>query len=351
MPAASEEDVVTTELVPTEEDDSKSEPETWFDVAYCVAFLLSLIAHIALLAVLAFVVLDERAVEKPFFTVVDLDDELETGATEFEMVADVPETASAEGADPSVLDVTQLIEVPATVPEPGISTGGDGADTSDGTGDGRGNSLGVMQKRLEREGAKSGAIQISLMWHNGNDLDLHVRCPSGEIISYRNKDSQCRGELDVDMNASGKVSLEPVENIYWPLNVAPDGQFQVFVHHYRNRGFRDPTLFQVAVNVSGTVRVLRGVARQGQSPVPITTFHHPMTRKEIARAKSAHKTTLAKSERAAAALMSRAREYLKSRPQQARPILQRIVREYPGTETARVAASLLAKTTPSAGDQ
>ena len=35
-----------------------------------------------------------------------------------------------------------------------------------------------LRARLEREGAQSSDVQISLMWNNYNDLDLHVVCPS-----------------------------------------------------------------------------------------------------------------------------------------------------------------------------
>ena len=40
-----------------------------------------------------------------------------------------------------------------------------------------------LRARLEREGAQSSDVQISLMWNNYNDLDLHVLCPSGSAFT------------------------------------------------------------------------------------------------------------------------------------------------------------------------
>ena len=52
-----------------------------------------------------------------------------------------------------------------------------------------------LVERLEREGAKSSEVQVSLLWDNYNDLDLHVLCPSGERIHGGNKISECGGAV------------------------------------------------------------------------------------------------------------------------------------------------------------
>ena len=118
-----------------------------------------------------------------------------------------------------------------------------------------------FKKRLDREGAKSGDVQFSLMWNNYNDLDLHAICPCGTEICYsKKKCSVCQGELDVDMNVN-PTSEEPVENIYWPPGGSPMGHYQVFVNHFKNHGrsgCTDPTSFKVAVSIGGIVQEFTG---------------------------------------------------------------------------------------------
>ena len=123
-------------------------------------------------------------------------------------------------------------------------------------------------ERLAREGAKSGDVQVSLIWNNYNDLDLHVVCPSGERIFFDNRNSKCGGELDVDMNVK-PASRKPVENVYWPENKAPRGTYKVYLHHYakHNKGFRsnkDPTEFKILVNMEGTKKEFKGQISNGE---------------------------------------------------------------------------------------
>lgn len=116
-----------------------------------------------------------------------------------------------------------------------------------------------LTRILEGKKAKGGEVQISLMWHNKNDLDLHVIAPSGERIYFNNRKSKCQGELDVDMNQGGYQSAvaEAAENIAWPAGQAPRGHYKIIVKHFSNQGMpdtRDPTRFSVRVRVRGEER-------------------------------------------------------------------------------------------------
>lgn len=106
--------------------------------------------------------------------------------------------------------------------------------------------------RLRGAKAKSGNLRFSLLWDNYNDLDLHVLTPRGEVIYYAHRTSTDYGELDVDMNASGRKSTKPVENIYWAGDSAPDGIYEVsvryFADHEGSRKLTSPYTIEVFNN-------------------------------------------------------------------------------------------------------
>ena len=132
-----------------------------------------------------------------------------------------------------------------------------------------------LEERLEREGAKSSEVQVSLLWDNYNDLDLHVLCPSGERIHGGNKVSECGGELDVDANVRPETK-KPVENIVWPDFKAPPGEYKVYVHHYKKhkkRRSKDPTKYRVVVNAGGEIKHYEGALSAGDPIQLICEFN------------------------------------------------------------------------------
>uniref|UniRef100_A0A7S2EQ15 NAD(+) ADP-ribosyltransferase n=2 Tax=Trieres chinensis TaxID=1514140 RepID=A0A7S2EQ15_TRICV len=121
-----------------------------------------------------------------------------------------------------------------------------------------------MEKRLREAGAGKGEVAVSLMWDNvpgvkANDLDLHVKAPSGEEIYYMHKRSACGGELDVDRMQDAP---EPVENIVWKR--APHGQYAVYVNNF-SASHSDPTPFKVSVAINGSSQMFDGTVGSCES--------------------------------------------------------------------------------------
>jgi hypothetical protein len=117
-----------------------------------------------------------------------------------------------------------------------------------------------FRDRLDRAGARSGDIQISLIWFNTNDLDLHCVDPKGVEIFFQNPRSPTGGHLDVDRNAGcERTTAEPVENIYWPAGGAPMGHYKVYLNYFaRCPGAPDATEYKINVLHGGERREFRG---------------------------------------------------------------------------------------------
>ena len=99
-----------------------------------------------------------------------------------------------------------------------------------------------MEKPNGQKQWNSGEIQISLIWDNLNDLDLHVFAPSGEKIDVNNRQSECGGILDLDANISPD-NKKPLENVIWSDELtsksAPHGTYRVMVHHNQKHNKRN----------------------------------------------------------------------------------------------------------------
>lgn len=95
---------------------------------------------------------------------------------------------------------------------------------------------------------QTGDVQIQLKWHNFNDLDIACTDPFGQTVNFRNKHVPSGGCLDVDMNAGGLKSNQPLENIYWPTGGAPSGNYTVYLKYYaRKDSYEDATPYEVFV--------------------------------------------------------------------------------------------------------
>lgn len=78
----------------------------------------------------------------------------------------------------------------------------------------------------------TGDIQINLNWDTETDLDLWVTEPGGNVIFYGQRRSPSGGELDLDSYAACSIAGDEGqgnENVYWPVNSAPSGEYRVEV--------------------------------------------------------------------------------------------------------------------------
>lgn len=84
-------------------------------------------------------------------------------------------------------------------------------------------------------GYEGGAIQITLGWNSGADIDLYVTDPSGATLYY-NEDHQrspIGGHLDHDArgNCRREQKNPRIENVYWPAP-ARAGKYRVELHYF-----------------------------------------------------------------------------------------------------------------------
>jgi hypothetical protein len=113
----------------------------------------------------------------------------------------------------------------------------------------------IKEKVKAAGGNVTGDFRASLAWWNGDDLDLHLREPTGNHIYYGNRRSTTGGWLDVDMNASGaKNSKDPVENICFPnRSQMREGEYHLYVNQYCRRSTANVG-FTVEVEFDGVLR-------------------------------------------------------------------------------------------------
>ena len=112
----------------------------------------------------------------------------------------------------------------------------------------------------------SGNVQITLIWDNYADIDLHCIDPAGVHIYYGNDYSYYTGGfLDYD----NIVAYGP-ENIYF--SPAPAGTYRVYIHYYSANYGISSVRYQVAVNINGRGYVYEGVISGQGSTVDIVTF-------------------------------------------------------------------------------
>ena len=197
-----------------------------------------------------------------------------------------------------------------------------------------------IRGRVEQAGGRTGEVQFSLAWHTLNDVDLHIIAPSGEHISYSHRTSICKGNLDVDMNASTTsdtdqtFSEEPVENVRWLDRTAPSGRYTVIVNQYEWRSGRTKDPFQLLVKLGDVTQLVEGDVNARKN-VSVHRFQHIKSSLSKGRREklAAELTALQEREEVEAAeLFERAREVPQGRDRDR--MMLSVINKFPHTDAS-----------------
>lgn len=112
-----------------------------------------------------------------------------------------------------------------------------------------------IKERVKKAGGNvTGDLCCRLAWFNYDDLDIHMKEPDRKHIYFGDKTPfGTTGQLDVDMNAGGGRSRNPVENIYYPNKAKlKEGTYTLEVHNYNKRETTDVG-FEVEIDFLGTI--------------------------------------------------------------------------------------------------
>jgi hypothetical protein len=116
-------------------------------------------------------------------------------------------------------------------------------------------------------------ILIMLSWDNKNDLDLHVVCPNGEVISYETLGRYvCGGMLDVDANGT-YLRNDPIEKIGWDKNPTVNGTYKIFVNYYEHHDLYEiKTKFRIETIIFSKKNKFTGVILPEDEMIKIFEF-------------------------------------------------------------------------------
>lgn len=138
-----------------------------------------------------------------------------------------------------------------------------------------------LGERLKQAGAKTGDIQISIMWNSRDDIDLHVSYTPGnglvDNINWINRVGRLSpGALDIDRNANSNLLTDtPVENIFWQHGSSPKGFFVVYIHFYRSWTGQNKIPVLARLKIGKNTQEIKTIAILYRAPQEIYRFHYP----------------------------------------------------------------------------
>ena len=124
-------------------------------------------------------------------------------------------------------------------------------------------------------GYQTGALQITLAWNTGADIDLYVNDPVGESLNFGSTSVASGGVLDHDARGNCTSSNGPgnVENVYWSQN-PPHGTYNIELNNFSSCGLDIPmTSATVSVAYGGRVIGVYNVPIvQSAGRIPVAAF-------------------------------------------------------------------------------
>jgi len=104
--------------------------------------------------------------------------------------------------------------------------------------------------QVDESFVQSGAVQITLGWTSGADIDLYVTDPFGEELSNRNTSVDSGGTMD--RSARGACTDgQTTENVYWPAGSAPRGTYRISAGYSDNCQAAGSTPVVLSIMVGG----------------------------------------------------------------------------------------------------
>jgi hypothetical protein len=99
-----------------------------------------------------------------------------------------------------------------------------------------------------------GAVTATVRWTGEADLNLFVRDPSGQTVSWSNPSVPSGGRLEIDSNTNCETpSDQPVEHVFWPGSAPTLGDYEVWVWYQNTCGRNVPIDFRLNLAVGGKI--------------------------------------------------------------------------------------------------
>ena len=106
-------------------------------------------------------------------------------------------------------------------------------------------------------GYRSGAIQITVGWDSGADIDLYVTDPAGETICFRKGERRTAsgGYMDFDSRGDCRTQQEinRIENVYWEGSRPLEGEYRIELHYFSPCGHNSETTTTTSISVAGRI--------------------------------------------------------------------------------------------------